>query len=87
MDIFRQKLVATHIHDNHGRGDDQIGDPDTHLLPFDGNMDYERMMRKLDEYNFEGALILEVNNSHHQDMSHEEFLTTCYDRIKKISEM
>ncbi len=87
MDIFREKMVATHIHDNHGRGAEKIGDPDSHLLPFEGNLDYERMMRKLDEYNFTGPLILEVSNRRHQDISHEEFLATCYDRIKKISEL
>lgn len=87
MDIFRNKLVATHIHDNHGRGDEAIGDPDEHLLPFEGTMDYARMIRKFDEYSFRGALILEVSNSRHLEWSNEEFLATCYERIKKISEM
>jgi len=89
MDIFRNKLVATHIHDNHGRGDEAIGDPDTHLLPFDGTFNYEKMMRKLDEYNFEGALVLEVGNSRecYAQWTAEEFLATCFERIKKISEL
>jgi sugar phosphate isomerase/epimerase len=87
MDIFREKMVATHIHDNHGRGEEKIGDPDAHLLPFEGNLDYEKMMRKLDEYNFEGPLILEVSNRRHKHLSHEEFLATCFERIKRISEL
>ncbi|MBQ8850284.1 MAG: sugar phosphate isomerase/epimerase [Clostridia bacterium] len=87
MDIFRQKMVATHIHDNHGRGEEKVGDPDEHLLPFEGNMDYERMIHKLDEYEFDGALVLEVTNRRHPEWTHEEFLATCYERIKKISEM
>lgn len=87
MDVFRDKLVATHIHDNHGRGYEAVGNPDEHLLPFEGTVDYERMMRKLDEYSFEGALILEVTNHRHLDLTHKEFLDTCYERIKKISEM
>ncbi len=93
MDVFRERMIATHIHDNFGRtdveGDD---DPDLHILPFDGNADYEHMMRDIDKYRFGGALILEVSNNSNArpdylEMSHKEFLKTAYDRIKKISEM
>ena len=86
-DIFRERMVCTHIHDNYGRGDLSIDDPDFHLLPFDGNLDFEAMMRSLDKYNYQGSLMLEVGNSRHLDMTGEEFLATCYERIKKISEM
>ena len=91
MDIFQNKMVATHIHDNMGRPDyDESFDPDTHLLPFDGTCDYEHMMRDLDKYGFEGALVLEVNNvskPEYKEWTYEEFLEICYDKIKKISEM
>lgn len=87
MDIYLKKMIATHIHDNMGRGDEKDGDPDQHLLPFEGTVDYERMMRKLDQYGFEGSLILEVNNARYRDLSHKEFLDTCYERILKISKM
>lgn len=89
MDIFCHRAICTHIHDNLGRGWDKIGDPDLHLLPFDGNLDYEKMMRKLDEYDYSGSLMLEVNNGNpkYNVLSTEEFLATCYERIKKISEM
>ena len=87
-DIFTHNIIATHIHDNMGRGWEKTGDPDTHLLPFDGNFDFVKMMRKLDEYNFAGTLMLEVfNHSVYSEMTTEEFITTCYERIKKISEM
>lgn len=87
MDIFKRKMVTTHIHDNFGRGDEAVGDPDLHLLPFEGNLDYAKTMRKLDEYGYSGALVLEVGNERYSDMTPEAFLATCYDRIKKISEM
>lgn len=87
MDIFRNKMVATHIHDNHSRGDEAVGSPDEHLMPFEGTVDYERMMRKLDEYSFEGALVLEINNRRYPEWTHEKFLSECYERLKKISEM
>lgn len=87
-DIFTFDIVATHIHDNMGRGWEKKDDPDTHLLPFDGTCDYQKMMRKLDEYNYCGSLMLEVfNHSVYKSMTPDEFLLTAFERIKKISEM
>lgn len=89
MDIFKRKMVTTHIHDNFGRGDEPEGHPDLHMLPFEGNLDFEKMVRKLDEYGFAGSLNLEVGNDRHgyDAMTPEAFLATCYERAKKISEM
>lgn len=85
---FGDKLLCVHIHDNFGY--DRSCDPDAHLLPFDGNVDYADMMRRLDAVGFEGCLMLEVFNSSREDykeLSEDEFIATCYDRIKKISEL
>jgi len=90
MDVFTNRVCCTHIHDNHGRiFGDKVTETDEHLLPFDGTYDFERMMRKLDEYGYEGSLMLEVSQGKtpYKNMTHEEFLTTAYERIKKISEM
>ena len=90
LDIFTTKTCCTHIHDNMGRPfEDKTMDYDSHLLPFDGTYDYEQMMRKLDEYGYAGSLMLEVGQStpEYRAMSHEDFLATCYERIKKISMM
>ncbi len=87
-DIFREKMLCTHIHDNFGRPEDKMADGDIHILPFDGNCDYAKMMAKLDEYNYTGSLTLEVGRyGRYKDLSHEEFLQTCYDRLVKISKM
>ena len=87
MDIFRRKLAATHIHDNLGRDEEAVGSPDLHLLPFEGTVDYARIMRKLDEYGYAGSLVLEVGNNRHEELSPEAFLATCYKRLKKLSEL
>lgn len=90
MDIFRDKAYITHIHDNFGRGAEKTGDPDMHLLPFDGTFDFSKMMRKLREYDFAEDLTLEVFNSmspEYLKMGHEEFLSTAYKRLVKISQM
>ena len=89
-DLFTDRLIATHIHDNHGRGKEKIGSPDEHLLPFDGSCDYARIMHKLDEYGYSGTLMLELFNSRapeYEAMTPEEFLATSYERLKRISEM
>ena len=85
---FGEKLICTHIHDNFGY--DRSCDPDIHILPFDGNLDYTDMMRRLDSVGYEGSLMLEVFNSskpEYKEMSEDDFIATCYDRIKRISEL
>ena len=90
MDVFTTRVFCTHIHDNHGRAlEDKTTDGDEHLLPFDGTYNYEKMMRKLDEYGYSGTLTLEVfqNTAEYKNMGQEAFLATCYERINKISQM
>ncbi len=86
MDIFCHKVICTHIHDNMGRGWEKTSpSPDTHLLPFEGNIDYEKVIAKLDEYGYAGPLTLEVTNSKYPEYTPEEFLATCYERLQRMS--
>ena len=87
MPLFGKKLICTHIHDNMGQTNGKLNDPDTHLLPFEGNVNYQRCIDKLDEYGYTGPLTLEVGNSRYQHLSPEEFLATCYERVKRIGEL
>ncbi len=90
LDIFTYNLATTHLHDNLGRGRERVGDPDLHYLPFDGTFDFEKMMRKLDEYEYTGVLMLEVFNvkkPEYTEMTPREFIQTAYDRLKKVSQM
>lgn len=87
MDVFCHKLLCTHIHDNHGRTFEKVGSPDIHLLPFDGNCNYQRCIDKLDEYGYAGPLTLEVDNGNdkYPDLSPEQFVATCYERLQRIA--
>jgi sugar phosphate isomerase/epimerase len=85
MDIFCDKLVCTHIHDNYGRTDGKNNDPDLHLLPFEGNTDYQHCIDKLDEYGYTGPLTLELSHSTYAHLSPEDFLKTCYERVQRIN--
>lgn len=90
MDIYCRRVACTHIHDNHGRGEEKTGDPDQHLLPFDGTVDYAHIMKKIHQYEYAGPLTLEVGMSAteaYQKMPPHAFLEDCYTRIKKISEL
>ena len=90
LDIFTYNVGATHIHDNIGRGRECIGDGDYHFLPFDGTFNFEKMMRKLDEYEYEGTLMLEVFNNRkpeYSQMAPKEFIQTAFERITKISNL
>lgn len=91
LDIFTNKLIATHIHDNMSRPlYDKSTDPDYHWLPFDGTFNYHEMMRKLDKYGYAGPLVLEVFRGAREDykaLSAEKFMSNCYDRISRISKL
>ena len=88
LDLYGTRTLCTHIHDNTGRDKEDIWkDADYHYLPFEGTYDYKGMMDRLNKYGYEGCLTLEVSNRRHTEMPEEEFLATCYERIKKISEM
>ena len=79
------KLICTHIHDNRGKDLSRPDGGDLHLLPFDGDIDYQKMMKGLNGANYQGSLMLEVGNRDYGEMSADEFLADCYQRIKKIS--
>lgn len=90
MDLYADRLLCTHIHDNHGREKDDWSDPDEHLLPFDGNIDYADVMRRLREAEFTGTLMLEIYDSRrpaYREMGAEAFLKTAYERIERISKL
>ncbi|MBR6773486.1 MAG: sugar phosphate isomerase/epimerase [Clostridia bacterium] len=87
LDIFRERTIATHIHDNFGKSSEWEEKTDLHLLPYDGDIDYRKMMKKLDEYGYEGSLMLEVFNSscpEYAKMTAREFIKSAYERLERI---
>ena len=91
LDIMTDRVVTTHLHDNNGyEGTVTVKpskDPDYHMMPFDGNCDYQRAMDKLDEYGYRGALVLEITSWCRQDLSAEEFIKTAYERVKRVADL
>lgn len=53
FDFFKDRIFAVHLHDN-DKSDD------AHLLPFDGTIDWEMVITKLKENNYQGPVTLEL---------------------------
>jgi sugar phosphate isomerase/epimerase len=57
--LLGSHLKVTHIHDNDGRSDQ-------HLLPFNGRIAWEPLMRALHDIDYRGSFSLEVHNAFHR---------------------
>lgn len=82
---YGNRLAAVHI-------DDNFGDHDTHLLPYDGTVNWNSIKEKLKACNIIDYLTLEVDfNPEHEKsqiykgLSAEKFLALAYKRAIKLS--
>jgi sugar phosphate isomerase/epimerase len=53
IEAVSEVLVATHVHDNHGKNDE-------HLAPFDGTIDWPAALIALQKVGYEGTMVLEL---------------------------
>ena len=74
-----KRLFCTHLHDNNGKGD-------CHWLPFDGNIDFEKICEELSACGYEGNLTLELcyNDGYAKKYSKEEFVKEAYARVDRL---
>lgn len=82
MPLFGNRLICTHIHDNSG-----TFDQDDHMLPFDGNINFERFAHHIRESGYKGSFMLEVfakNSDIYSGMTPETFLTRAADAAKRL---
>lgn len=85
MPLFGKKLIFTHIHDNRG-----VFDHDDHLIPFDGNLDFDRVVRQIRESGYEGTLMLEViaaNSDRYDDVDVDTYLERSAAAVKRLRDM
>ena len=91
MKKFGSRIKYTHFHDNFGKLDKK--DIDLHMLPFDGAVDYQKVIDKLDEYNYQGSIMLETFDSKHghgeyeNSLKGEAFIREAFIRAKKLNEL
>lgn len=81
LPLVGDRLICTHIHDNDGI-DDQ------HLIPFDGKIDWQRVMRQLKDCKYEGPLTLELRyGKFYEGIPETEFLQKSFDAVKRLRDM
>ncbi len=90
MTQFADRLLCTHIHDNLGLAETKDVDyrDDLHKIPFDGNIDFERVCKGIKNSGFEGTLMLEVSNRQpyffYKDLTALDFYKKAYGAATKL---
>ena len=69
-----------HLHDNGGVRNQ-------HQLPFDGNLDWETITRKLKSIGYNGAVTLEPMNWDYMHLGIRDFLCLAYKKAKKLEQL
>jgi sugar phosphate isomerase/epimerase len=73
---------------NRGPLKDPTADPDVHMLPFDGSVNWVEVIELLRESNYYGPLSFEVGQSQYRDrMSVTEYLALAYAKACNLDEM
>lgn len=81
FEFFKNRIFAVHLHDN-DKSDD------LHLLPFDGTIDWEYVMNKLKECNYNGPITMELCYRYdYLDMPIDEFYKIGYERGLELSKI
>lgn len=89
------KIVALHINDNLGiRNQDKTlcGADDLHLLPFDGNVDFNRVANIVKQANMQHELTFELKfakdpvSNKYKQMPFDDYLTLAKQRIQKFAD-
>lgn len=77
-ELFKNRIFAVHLHDNHGEIDE-------HLLPFDGTINWEYVIKKLNECGYNGLVTLELSyRNDYLKISPEEFYKEGIKRGEKL---
>jgi len=94
---YGEKLLCTHLNDNLGvRNFDGVitGLDDLHLLPFDGIGDWQDIVRRLNDRNYDGPLTFELKKVNHavrhetdgyMAMTLERFFAEAYMRACRVA--
>lgn len=78
---FKNRIFAVHLHDN-----DQSDD--LHLLPFDGTINWEKIMKDLKNNNYNGPITLELCYRYqYLEMDIVSFYKKGYEVAKKLEKM
>lgn len=82
FNLFKDRIYCVHIHDNYGEFDD-------HLIPFEGTLDFNKVIDALILCNYNSYLTLEscMAKAKYHDMSCDEFYKKLYDAGVKLLDL
>ena len=87
LSLFGNRLLATHLDDNYGEND-------SHLLPFDGTIDWGRVAGSLQKSRQLEFLSLEVDFNKklsesriYDDLNAGDYLKLAYKRLKNVGDL
>lgn len=72
-------IVATHLHDNHRKKDE-------HLLPFDGDIDWTKVLEAFEAVQYSGSLTLELKAGNRPPEAVMKLARERFDRFAKCQE-
>jgi len=73
---YGHRLLTVHLHDNLGT--------DTHMLPYEGNMDWGRIIGALREVGYRGNLLLEAATHDSEFKDAVTFLRQAHERAERL---
>jgi sugar phosphate isomerase/epimerase len=80
-EFFKNRIFAVHLHDN-----DKTDD--LHLVPFDGTINWDNVVEKLKDANYNGPITLELCYRYdYLKMSLDDFYKKAYETAEKIADM
>lgn len=56
IEVVAEHLIATHVHDNHGRTDE-------HLVPYSGTIDWDASLISMQKIGYAGTYVMELANT------------------------
>lgn len=78
---FKNRIFAVHLHDNDKSGD-------LHLIPFDGTLNWESVVKNLKDSNYNGPITMELCYRYeYLEMGIENFYKKGYEVGEKLKEM
>ena len=82
--LYGDRLHCVHLHDNFGQNKSVKNGGDSHLLPFDGNIDFDEVMKGLANAGYQGTLMLENFSCVYPNLTPDEFLAAAYERGQRL---
>ncbi|NCO38554.1 MAG: hypothetical protein COY42_31235 [Armatimonadetes bacterium CG_4_10_14_0_8_um_filter_66_14] len=76
LEKFGDRLLSVHLHDNLGS--------DTHLLPYEGNIDWDRFREAFHGLGYSGSLLLEPDMTNSQFKEPAVFLSEARQRAERL---